>query len=129
MADENNKIRILVVDDQPRVLAFIKIDLKLRGFSVSCAGSGEEALKKAREETPDIMLLDILMPGMSGFDVLKELRKFTQIPVIAFSASPENRELSIRAGATQFLNKPFDPDDMALKIEELAGKPMSDKAS
>lgn len=119
MAIKENKKRILVVDDEPRVLAFVQIGLKLRGFDVKCAGCGEEALKLARSESPDIMLLDILMPGMSGLDVLKELRSFTGMPVIAFSASPENRGPALKAGATQFVHKPFDPDYMAQKIEAL----------
>ncbi len=119
MTGTKNKKRILVVDDQPGVRAFIQIDLRLRGFDVVCAGSGEEALKIVKAEEPDIMLLDILMPGMSGLDVLKELRHFTKMPVIAFSASPENREPAMQAGATQFMHKPFDPDDMARKIEAL----------
>jgi CheY-like chemotaxis protein len=119
--NDNNKKCILVVDDHPKVLAFIAIDLKLRGFSVSTATSGEEALKKMDSEKPDIILLDILMPGMSGFDVLEKLREYSQIPVIAFSASPENHEPAIRAGANIFIHKPFDPDDMARKIGELVG--------
>ena len=119
--NENNKKRILVVDDHPKVLAFIAIDLELRGFGVSTATSGEEALKKVDSENPDIILLDILMPGMSGFEVLQKLRPSTDIPVIAFSASPENQEPAIRAGANMFIHKPFDPDDMAKKIGELVG--------
>jgi CheY-like chemotaxis protein len=98
-----NKKRILVVDDHPKVLAFIKIDLKLRGFNVICASSGEEALNLVKSENPDIILLDILMPGMSGFEVLQALRQSTNIPVIAFSASPENQEPAMRAGANMFI--------------------------
>jgi DNA-binding response OmpR family regulator len=119
MDTTKNKKRILIVDDQPMLRAFVQIGLKVYGFDVLCAGSGEEALMLAHSAAPDIMLLDILMPGMSGLDVLRELRAFTRIPVIAFSASPENREPAIRAGATQFVHKPFDTHDMALKIDAL----------
>jgi two-component system KDP operon response regulator KdpE len=119
MVSPNTKKRILVVDDHPKVLAFINVDLRLRGFDVITAASGEQALELVKSARPDIMLLDILMPGMNGFGVLKELRKFTKMPVIAFSASPENRDPAMRAGANQFIPKPFDPDDMAKKIEAL----------
>jgi two-component system KDP operon response regulator KdpE len=119
MVDVEKKKRILVVDDQPKVLAFITIDLKLRGFDVICAGSGEQALEMIHEGKPDIMLLDILMPGMSGIDVLKKLRLFTKMPVIAFSASPENRVPAISAGANDFIHKPFDADDMMKTIKAL----------
>jgi two-component system KDP operon response regulator KdpE len=113
------KRRVLVVDDQPKVLMFIKIDLKLRGFDVICAGSGREALDAVNSEKPDIMLLDMIMPGIDGFEVLKEVRAFSQLPVIAFSASPGNQYPALQAGADGFMHKPFDPDDMAKKINSL----------
>jgi len=119
MVEKEDKKRILVVDDHPKVLAFITIDLKLRGYDVISAGSGEKALELANSEKPDIMLLDILMPGMNGFQVLEKLRTFTSIPVIAFSASPENQDLALSSGANEFVHKPFDSDDMAAKIKEL----------
>lgn len=119
MITNNGKKRILVVDDQPGVRTFVQIDLRLRGFDVLTAGSGEEALRIIRAEEPDVMLLDILMPGMSGLDVLEKLRAFSFMPVIAFSASPENKTPAIKAGATQFMHKPFDLDEMATKIAEL----------
>lgn len=101
-----------MVDDHPQVLKFIEIDLKLRGFEVFRADSGEKALELIHSQKPDIMLLDILMPGMSGIDVLKTLRGFSGMPVIAFSANPENREPAMQAGADHFIFKPFDPDEM-----------------
>lgn len=110
---------VLVVDDHAKVLRFIEIDLKLRGFKVLTTTSGDEALKLVKSVNPDIILLDIVMPGMDGFTVLKELRTFTQIPVIAFSASPGNQDEILRMGANDFMHKPFDPDDMAKKIKGL----------
>jgi two-component system KDP operon response regulator KdpE len=110
---------VLVVDDHPKVLRFIEIDLKLRGFKVITTASGEEALELVKSAKPDIMLLDIVMPGMDGFEVLKKLRAFTQLPVIAFSASPGNYDDAISLGANDFMHKPFDPDDMVRKIKAL----------
>jgi two-component system KDP operon response regulator KdpE len=110
---------VLVVDDHPKVLRFIEIDLKLRGFKVITTTSGEEALELVKSAKPDIMLLAIIMPGIDGFAVLKELRTFTKLPVIAFSASPGNQDEARRLGANDFMHKPFDPDDMVRKIKAL----------
>lgn len=119
MSDTASKKRVLVVDDHAKVLKFIEIDLKLRGFQVSSAGSGEKALELVRSEGPDIVLLDMVMPGKNGFEVLRELRAFSRIPVIAFSASPSNQDPALIAGANDFMHKPFDPETMAKKINTL----------
>jgi len=119
MTDETGrKKRVLVVDDQQKVLRFMEIDLKLRGFDVTTTTSGEEALQLVRSIEPDIMFLDIVMPGMDGFEVLRQLRAYSKIPVIAFSASPGERDNAIRLGADAFMSKPFDTDEMAKLIEE-----------
>ena len=119
MLNAENKKCVLIVDDHPKVLTFIKIDLKLRGFDVICAGSGKEALEAVNSAKPDIMLLDMIMPGIDGFEVLKQLRSFSQMPVIAFSASPGNQDPAMQAGANDCMHKPFDPNDMARKIKAL----------
>jgi DNA-binding response OmpR family regulator len=119
MKNEGNKRRVLVVDDHSKVLRFIEIDLKTRGFEVITTTSGDEALKLVESARPDIMLLDIVMPDMDGFEVLKKLRDFTQLPVIAFSASPGNYHDALRLGANYFMPKPFQPDEMADRIKML----------
>ncbi len=119
MAKNEKKKRVLVVDDHPGVLKFIEIDLKLRGFEVVLARSGKEVLAQVKLVEPDIVLLDMIMPEMNGFDTLKELRTFTDLPVIAFSASPGNQDLALQMGANDFVHKPFNPDDMARRIRAL----------
>ncbi|MDP2729975.1 MAG: response regulator transcription factor [Dehalococcoidales bacterium] len=121
MAENNKKPCILVVDDQPKLLRFIEIRLKLSDFEVIGATSGEKALELARTASPDIMLLDIILPGMDGFEVLKELRCFSQMPVIVFSASPSNCHDAIQMGANYFMPKPFNPDEMVCKIRQFLG--------
>jgi two-component system KDP operon response regulator KdpE len=116
MIELAKKKLVLVVDDQPKVIKFIEIDLKIRGFCVLTSGSGEKAVELVKDEKPDIVLLDMVMPGKDGIEVLKELRTFTNLPVIAFSASPGNQDLALQSGANDFMHKPFDPDDMARKI-------------
>ncbi len=121
MPRTENKNSVLVVDDQPKVLKFIEIDLKLRGFHVVTASSGEKALELVNSVNPDIILLDVVMPGMDGFEVLKKIRASSNVPVIAFSASPGNQDLALDAGANEFMHKPFDPDVMARRITALLG--------
>jgi two-component system KDP operon response regulator KdpE len=112
---------VLVVDDHPKVLKFIEIDLKLRGYEVITTGSGEDALKLVKLANPDIMLLDIIMPGIDGFEVLRQLRHFSRLPVITFSASASNYQEALELGANDFLTKPFQPDEMVGRIKALIG--------
>ncbi len=117
MTGEPEKKRVLVVDDHPDVLMFIEIDLKLRGFKVASSCSSAQALEMMSSFNPDILLLDMIMPGVDGFEMLKQLRTFSDLPVIAFSASPGNQDRALQSGASAFMHKPFDPDEMARKIQ------------
>jgi two-component system KDP operon response regulator KdpE len=119
MNETNEKQTVLVVDDHPKVLRFIEIDLRLRGFDVITTTSGQEALDLVNSAKPDIMLLDIIMPGIDGFEVLKELRIFSDLPVIAFSASPGNYDSAMQLGANDFMSKPFKADEMVSRIKKL----------
>ena len=110
---------VLVVDDQPKILRFIEINLKLHGFFVITATSGEKALKLVGSAKPDIMLLDIVMPHPDGFDILKELRAYNQLPVIVFSAFPENFSRALLLGANDCITKPIKLDEMVIKINKL----------
>jgi two-component system KDP operon response regulator KdpE len=122
MSEIGKRHCVLVVDDHPQVLRFIEIDLKLRGFEVICTTSSQEAIELVRSAKPDIMLLDIIMPEMDGFQVLEELRTFTQLPVIAFSASHGNHDRALLLGANDFMTKPFDSDEMTRRIETILSR-------
>jgi len=122
MAGVEQKKLVLVVDDHPKVLKFIEIDLKMRGFDVVSTTSGKEGLDLLRSRKPDIVLLDMIMPGIDGFGMLKALRTFSDLPVIAFSASPGNQDEAMRLGANDFVHKPFDPDDMARRIKSFLNR-------
>ena len=110
---------VLVVDYHPKVLRFIEIDLTLHGFDVVTTMSGAEVVALVKSVKPDIMLLDIIMPEVDGLEVLKRLREFTQLPVIAFSASHGSHDDALKNGANDFMAKPFRPDDLLRKIEAL----------
>lgn len=112
---------VLIVDDEPGVIKFMTIDLKLRGFSVVSAGCGEDGLALARSSGPNIVLLDIIMPRMDGFEVLRRLRDFSPVPVIAFSANVENRTKALESGAGAFFTKPFRMADVVETMNGLLG--------
>ncbi|MBN2074620.1 MAG: response regulator [Dehalococcoidales bacterium] len=107
---------VLVVDDEPKVLKFIEVDLKLQGFKVTTLTSGREALEQVDSLNPDIILLDIVMPEVNGLEVLKQLRTYSELPVIAFSADSTNKYKALLNGANDFIVKPFDPTTVVKKI-------------
>ena len=109
----------MLVDDERAILRVLSIKLKVSGYDVLTAINGQEALDMLVSAKPDIMLLDVIMPGMNGFEVLQKLRAVSQLPVIVFSARPENAHKAIELGANDFLSKPFDVDDLVEKIQKL----------
>ena len=122
MNKTEKKKLVLVVDDQFRVTRFIEIFLKLKGFDVICATNGRDALELARSREPDIMLLDVIMPDIDGFEVMRRLRTFSKIPVIVISASPGNRGDADAMGADDFLLKPFQTEEILDRINLLLGR-------
>lgn len=116
------KKRVLIVDDEPAIGRVISIKLRLNGYECVTATSGIEAIELARDKQPDIILLDILMPGMSGFEVLDRIRSYSKVPVIVFTAKSDAAELAIKRGANEFIAKPFDPDRLVEKIKAVLNK-------
>ena len=114
--------RVLVVDDELRILKFLRASLLAHGYEVITATNGKEALELARLKQPDIMLLDMFLPVMDGFEVLQKLRSFSKLPVIAFSASNSVRDRVLNFGANDFVAKPFAPDDLIKTIEALLAR-------
>ncbi len=113
-------MHVLIVDDDARILRFISSSLKLAGHSVSIATCGEDALKLAESDEPDVMVLDLLMPKVDGFEVLTRLRAVSEIPVIAISAHTSSREKALSLGANTFLAKPFRPEELIRIIASLS---------
>lgn len=110
--------QILVVDDEPRMINFMQMNLELEGCRVISATNGREALDQAREEMPDVMLLDIMMPGMDGFETLKRLRTFSQVPVLILTArsDEEDRIKGLELGADDYISKPFSHRELVSRI-------------
>lgn len=112
---------ILVIDDYPQILRFIVICLRSRGYSVVTASSGDEGLKKLVAGKPDVILLDIRMPDMDGFEFLEKARDLGDCPVVAYSATPEYAGKALHAGARAFLKKPLDLDRLTAVLDDLVG--------
>jgi two-component system, OmpR family, KDP operon response regulator KdpE len=113
--------QVLIVDDEPRILKFLALKLVASGFGVLTATNGEEALDKIRHISPDIIIMDIIMPGMDGVEALKRVREVCICPVILFSARDHNTEEIKSLGADDYMRKPFDPDELLLRIRVLLG--------
>jgi DNA-binding response OmpR family regulator len=114
--------RILVVDDEPDLLMLLEEHLRQEGYDVITATTGMQAITKAREEQPDIILLDVMMPGVSGFDVCNILQDFPEtaaIPVIFLTAVAETRRkvMGLNLGADDYITKPFDLHELAARVQ------------
>ncbi|MBI4283948.1 MAG: response regulator [Chloroflexi bacterium] len=116
------KKRVLVVDDEPGIGNVLRIKLGLSGYDVITTTSGAEAIELIRSQKPDIVLLDIIMPDVDGLAVLEQVRPFSSVPIIAFSARREATESALKIGATDSIAKPFDPDQLVRKIESVLRK-------
>jgi len=109
---------ILVVDDEPHMVEFIAMNLNLEGVRVVTASNGFEALDKAARETPDLVILDIMMPDMDGFATLQRLRENSAVPVIFLTAKNDevDRIRGLDLGADDYITKPFSPRELVSRI-------------
>lgn len=110
--------RILVVDDEPRMIDFIRMNLELEGFQVLEAGNGIDALDSIRTHLPDVVVLDVMMPQLDGFETLRMLREFSSIPVIMLTAKGEedDKVRGLELGADDYVTKPFGPRELSSRI-------------
>jgi two-component system phosphate regulon response regulator PhoB len=119
--------KVLVCDDEQVLRALVRATLDGEGHEVVEARDGDEALEQAREHSPDLIVLDMMMPGRSGIDVLAELRRDAMLcrtPVVMLSARTQlsDRETAVQSGADRYLPKPFSPLELARIVEQLLEK-------
>jgi two-component system KDP operon response regulator KdpE len=110
---------ILVVDDEPHLVRAVRMYLELQGYAVFGVQSGEEALEAIRARLPDLVLLDVMLPGLDGFETLEELRRVSNVPVIMLTSVAEEDQ-SVRGltlGADDYLTKPFSQRDLVARIQ------------
>jgi DNA-binding response OmpR family regulator len=123
-----DKKKILVVDDEEDIVATIKMRLEASGFEVITASDGNTAYEKAKAESPDLIILDLMLPGMDGYQVCRLLKfddYYKRIPIIMLTAQgqKEDREWGQKVGADLYLTKPFEPKELVEKIREFLVPP------
>jgi two-component system response regulator MprA len=114
-------MRILVVDDDPEIVSFIQRGLAYEGFRVDIAADGKEALTKARDKEPDLVILDIMMPGIDGIEVAKRLRQGGDVPILMLTAkgTVADKVTGLESGADDYLLKPFAFDELLARTRAL----------
>jgi DNA-binding response OmpR family regulator len=118
------KPKILVVDDEPDALELVSFNLRASGYTVATAADGDEALKKAREGQPDLIILDLMLPEVDGLEVCKILRRdprTASVPILMLTAKAAevDRVLGLELGADDYVTKPFSPRELVLRVKNL----------
>ena len=113
-----NTGRVLVVDDEPPILRAMAVNLRARGYTVDLAATGEEALALAAHHHPDVVVLDLGLPGIGGLDVIRGLRGWTSVPILILSARDDraNKVAALDAGADDYVTKPFDMEELLARL-------------
>jgi two-component system KDP operon response regulator KdpE len=114
---QTNK-RILVVDDEERIVRFIRLNLEQDGFQVVQAFTGKQAMEKLRQSLPDLILLDVMLPDLDGFEVLRMVRENHDVPIIMLTAKTEedDRVRGLELGADDYVTKPFSPRELVSRV-------------
>ena len=114
-----NKLKIMIVDDDPNIQQLISLYLTREGFDVSTAAAGDEALRLFKSDPPNLMLLDVMLPMMDGWQVCREVRKVSNIPIIMLTAKDEtfDKVLGLELGADDYIVKPFDTKELVARIK------------
>ena len=114
-----SKIQVLVVDDEPRYLKLLRYNLEAAGYEVFTAISGEEALSLVTGKMLDLIILDIRLPGIDGYEVCTRIREFSSVPIIMLTAKWEEREKvqGLRLGADDYVTKPFGAEELMARVE------------
>lgn len=115
----NTKQRILVVDDEERIVRMIRLNLEHDGFTVIEANNGMQAINQIREKLPNLVILDVMMPGIDGYETLSLIRETSQVPVIMLTAKSEeeDRIYGLELGADDYITKPFSPRELVSRIK------------
>lgn len=113
--------KILVVDDEKKIVEIIKAYLEREGYQVAAAYDGKSALEAARNQNPDLIVLDLMLPGISGLDVCRTIRKESQVPIIMLTAKDEvtDKIIGLETGADDYVTKPFDAKELVSRIRAI----------
>jgi len=121
LADMGSEIRILVVDDEPPMVELVRGYLAREGWAVVTASNGNEAIAAARTEKPDVVVLDLMLPGLDGVEVCRQLRTFSDAYVVMLTAKSEevDKLIGLAVGADDYLTKPFSPRELVARIRAI----------
>ena len=110
---------VLVVDDEPRYRDVIRFTLEEEGYRVTCAATGEEALAAFRRQDPDLVVLDLMLPGLDGFEVCRRIRDLSTRPILILTArgADEDKVKGLRLGADDYVTKPFSADELLARVD------------
>mgnify|MGYP005798906933 CR=1 FL=1 len=115
-------MKVLIVDDEPSIVNLIRMNLKLEGYDTVCAYNGREAIEAYAAQKPDIVLLDIMLPDMDGYDVLRAIQELDRSAAVIFITANDKRTskiLGLELGADDYITKPFDNKELALRVKTL----------
>jgi two-component system KDP operon response regulator KdpE len=109
---------VLVVDDEPRLIRLVRANLERAGYRVLTAGTGPEALERVSGDAPDAVILDLMLPGMNGFEVCTRIREFSPVPILVLTAKGEQGDKirGLDLGADDYLTKPFAPEELMARL-------------
>ena len=112
---------VLIVDDEPSIVELARIYLERDGFRVETAGSGPEGLRAVAEHCPDLVILDVMLPGLDGFGVCREIRRQADTPILMLTARIEDTDkiVGLELGADDYLTKPFNPRELAARVKAI----------
>ena len=115
----SEKQRILLVDDDPNISRLVRLYLEKEGYAVTEAARGDDALVSFQQNAPDLVLLDVMLPGMDGLSVLKEMRKTSKVPVVMLTARDEtfDKVLGLELGADDYVTKPFETKELVARVK------------
>lgn len=116
-----NRQRILIADDESVIRLLLRKVLEAEGYSITEVINGEEALKEAQREIPALVLLDVSMPGMNGFQACGRIREFSNVPIVLLSGvdNDEEKARAIETGASEFITKPFFPKELVARVNTI----------
>jgi two-component system KDP operon response regulator KdpE len=126
--------KVLIVDDEPRMIQFIRLNLEHDGYEVLEANDGQTALENLRDAMPDVILLDVMMPGIDGFETLEMMREISNVPIIMLTAKGDvdDRVRGLELGADDYISKPFSPAELSSRVKavlrrtEMPSEPVHD---
>ena len=126
--------KILVIEDDPATSRLVDYTLRHEGYQVSKASNGLEGIRKVHEEKPDLLILDVMLPGMDGFEICHRLRSepaTAQLPILMFSAKAQeiDKNTGLKVGADDYLSKPADPSEIVKRVAILLARKTTDAAN